>query len=81
MSGGLERIGDHAYGTSVFIYDEKLKLKKELIKQVELIELFDVIDEMLECISKSIDTNDVSLAKIVFEKDKVIDKVNKNYLI
>ena len=77
MSGGLERIGDHAFGTCTFVCDEKLKLRKELIDLVHLEELFDDVDIMLDSIIKAFEENDVSKAKTVFKKDKVIDKMNK----
>jgi phosphate transport system protein len=77
MSGGLERIGDHAYGTAVFVYDEKLKLNKELLELAQLKELFDDVDAMLEHISKAFEEGNVAQAKAVFKKDKIIDKVNR----
>jgi phosphate transport system protein len=77
MSGSLERIGDHAYGISVFVYDEKLKLNKEIIHLVKLDELFDDIDDMLDILITSFQNGDVSNAKRIFKKDKIIDKVNK----
>jgi len=77
MSGSLERIGDHAYRTSSFIYDDKLRLNKELVEIVHLAELFDDIDEMLANITKAFETSNVKLARAVFKKDKIIDKINK----
>ncbi len=76
MAGNLERIGDHAYRISSFVYGEKLKLSKELIKVVKLPELFDDIDLMLANVSSAFENEDVKLAKTVFKIDKSIDKVN-----
>ena len=77
MSGGLERIGDHAFGTCAFVCDEKLKLTTELIELSHLEELFNDVDEMLDNIIKAFEENDVSKAKTVFKKDKIIDKMNR----
>ncbi len=77
MAVSLERIGDHAYGTSLFVFDHKLKMKKKLVEIIQLAKLFDDVDEMLENIANAFETGDVSLAKTVFEKDKMIDKINK----
>ncbi len=77
MSGNLERIGDHAYRISSFVYEDQLTLSKELIKLVKLPELFDHIDTMLSNVSNALENSDVKLAKTVFKIDKEIDKVNK----
>ncbi len=77
MSGCLERIGDHAYRISSFLYDDKLSLSKEMIKLIHLPDLFDDIDVMLDKVITSLENNDIKIAKTVFKKDKFIDKVNK----
>lgn len=76
MSGELERIGDHAYRISSFVYEEELKLSKEIIHLVKLPELFDDIDKMLANVATAFENNDVKLAKTVFKIDKGIDKIN-----
>jgi phosphate transport system protein len=78
MAGSLERIGDHAYRISSFVYEDKLSLSKEIIKLVRLPELFDDIDLMLSNVMQALEENEVKLAKKVFKIDKEIDKVNKN---
>ena len=65
MSGNLERIGDHAFHISRFIYDDKLTLSKELIKLVHLPELFDEVDVMLGNIIGALEDGDVKKAKTV----------------
>ena len=77
MSTSLERIGDHAYRISSFVYDEELKLKEEVINLVQLPELFDDIDNMLKVILEAFEQGDAKLAKKVFKKDKILDKMNK----
>jgi phosphate transport system protein len=77
MSGGLERIGDHVYRIACMVYDEELKLKKDLINRIQLPELFDDIDEMLGIVAEAFEKGDGKKAKQVFKKDKIIDKVNK----
>jgi len=77
MAGCLERIGDHAYRISSFVYEDQLILSKEIIYLVKLPELFDHIDKMLSNVSNALENSDVKLAKTVFKIDKEIDKVNK----
>jgi phosphate uptake regulator len=56
MAVSLERIGDHAYGTSLFVFDHKLKMKKKLVEIIQLAKLFDDVDEMLENIANAFET-------------------------
>lgn len=77
ISGNLERIGDHAYRMSSFVFDELMKLDKELIKLSSIDILFDEIDEMMDLAQEALETGNSDLAKKVFKKDKIIDKINK----
>ena len=78
ISESLERIGDHAYRISSFVFDDYLKLNKELVEITHIPTLFDEIDDMLINISDALETGDSSIAKKVFKQDKVINKINKN---
>jgi phosphate transport system protein len=77
MSSSLERIGDHAYRISSFVYEDELKLKKELIKMIDLPLIFDTVDDMLKDVSEAFEEGNAKRAKEVFKKDKTLDKVNK----
>ena len=77
ISGSLERIGDHAYRMSSFVFDDLLSLNKELVELVNLPSLFDEIDDMLINISDALENSDSKIAKKVFKQDKVLDKINK----
>jgi phosphate transport system protein len=76
ISESLERIGDHAYRISSFIYEKKLKVNKELVELLHLSTLFDEIDDMFINVSDSLDNGDIKLAKRVFKQDKQLDKIN-----
>lgn len=75
MSTSLERIGDHAYGISSFVFDDMMELNKTLVEILHIPSLFDQIDEMFENISEAFDTGDLSKMKKVFKQDKVLDKI------
>lgn len=77
ISGDLERIGDHAYGISNFVFDDLLALNKQLIELLLLETVFTEIDEMFENVIESLDSGDIQFAKRVFKQDKVLDKLNK----
>lgn len=77
ISGNLERIGDHAYRISSFVFDELMQLNKELKELTSLEILFNEIDSMMENAANALESGDSQLAKKVFKQDKVLDKVNK----
>lgn len=77
ISGNLERIGDHAYGMSSFVFDELMTLNKELVELTHIPTLFDEIDDMFTNVSEALETGDVHLAKKVFKQDKILNKINK----
>ncbi len=77
ISKDLERIGDHAYRISKFVFNDSLKLNKELVETTQLPSLFDEIDDMLINVAESLETGDLLLAKKVFKQDKVLDRINK----
>ena len=76
MSASVERIGDHAYRISSFVYEDELKLGKALIEKTKMPDIFDDIDEMLVIVSEAFEKGDAKLAKQVFKKDKIISKIN-----
>lgn len=78
ISGNLERMGDHAYRISTFVFDELMNLNDELLDLTAFETLFDEIDSMLENAAEALETGDSQLAKKVFKQDKVLDKVNRN---
>ncbi len=77
MSASLERIGDHAFRISSYVYDQELSLNKELIKLLELPLIFKEIDSMFNHVIEAFDKGDAKLVKQVFKQDKTLDKINK----
>lgn len=76
MSASLERIGDHAYRISSFVFDDLMKLNKQIVELLQIPTLFDEIDDMLTNVIEALETGDLKLAKKVFKQDKTLDKVN-----
>lgn len=74
ISASLERIGDHAFAISSFVFDETMLLTKDLVDVLSLPELFDQIDDMFANIMEAFETGDVHFAKKVFKQDKMLDK-------
>lgn len=76
ISGSLERIGDHAYRISSFVFDDLMKLNKELVELLHIPTLFDEIDDMLINATDALESGNIKLAKKVFKQDKTLDKIN-----
>lgn len=74
-SSSLERIGDHAYGISAFVFDDMMSLNKELVELLHIPTVFDQIDEMFVNISEAFETGDIHFTKKVFKQDKALDKI------
>ncbi len=77
ISSNLERIGDHAYQISSLVFNDKMKINKELVELLHIPTLFDEIDEMMINVTEALVTGDLQLAKKVFKQDKTLDKINK----
>lgn len=77
ISASLERIGDHAYRISGLIYDDELKTSDELLELLNVEQLYIEMLGMLDDAIKAFEEEDVKIAKQVFKKDKVLDKINQ----
>mgnify|MGYP002640027213 CR=1 FL=1 len=76
MNTDLERIGDHAYGISKYVVDIDKKITPQLFKSLQLDVMYTTIDDMFECIIAAYENKDAKIARKVFKKDKVLDKIN-----
>lgn len=74
----LERIADHAYGISKYIVDQDKIIAPHLLKAVEFEKMYDTIISMFENITTAYIEKDVKIARKIFKKDKVLDKINAN---
>lgn len=74
----LERIADHAFSISKYIVDEDKKIKPHLFKALDFEKMYETTSLMLENITKAYENKDVKVARKVFKKDKVLDKINAN---
>lgn len=77
MSENLERIGDHAFRICSYVFEEKMVISKNLIKLLNVTDMFDEIDKMLENVVEALENSNSKLAKTVFKQDKILDQINK----
>jgi len=76
ISSDLERIADHAYNISKYVVDEELQIKPHLFEMLDFEKMYETIDSMFDYITFSYTEKDVKIARKVFKKDKILDKIN-----
>ena len=74
----LERIGDHAYGISNFILSIDEKATEDKMEKLEFRLMYEEALSMLDDISVAFEEGDTKMARKVFKKDKVLNKINQN---
>lgn len=72
----LERVGDHSYGISKYIVELDTQIDKRLIEKMRVEEMFETALSMLENITDAYIESDTKLARKVFKKDKILNKIN-----
>jgi len=71
----LERLGDNAEGIAKNVLEMKTLWAPELIENIQLVKAFELADDMLNNVIESYLTEDTSIARKVFEKDKYLDAI------
>jgi len=74
----LERIGDYANGISKLISDLDSQFSNDLLKNCNVIEMYDTCMELLIDTLASFEFENKELTKTVFGKDKKLNKINKD---
>jgi phosphate transport system protein len=77
----LERIGDNADGIARNVLDLQAGWNKELLDSLELFRAFDIATDMLEIIIEAYETENATIARKIFEKDKTIDEITDNAIV
>jgi phosphate transport system protein len=77
----LERIGDNADGIARNVLDLKAAWNSELLNKLQVTVAFDTAAEMLDYIIESYEKEDSSLARRVFEKDRIIDELTDQAIV
>lgn len=72
----LERVGDHSYGISKYIVELDTPIDNRLIEKMQVEEMFETALSMLENINDAYIESNTKLARKVFKKDKILNKIN-----
>jgi phosphate transport system protein len=75
INSDLERIADHAYNISKYVVEKENKIAPQLLKALNVEDMFKVMDSMLEHITIAYKDKNVKEARKVFKKDKKLDKI------
>lgn len=70
----LGRCSDFASWVSLYISETENSFDKTLLNSCNMVQMFEEIDAMMYAVHQSIDRNDSSFLKIVFEKDEMIGR-------
>ncbi len=76
INSSLERIADNAEGLANYVNEVKNPFSEELIKNIGLIEMFNVAEQMLSDVCVAFDTEDTTVAHSVFHKDEKLNQLN-----
>ncbi len=73
----LERIADHAEGISRYVVEENKPIAPALLETLKFEVMYNTVMSMFENIAVAYEKKDVKIARKVFKKDKVLDKINR----
>lgn len=76
INNNLERTGDIAAGIAKFVNSADENFDKKLLDITRAIEMFDGAIDMMEGVLDAFDSEDTSVARKVFRKDELLDKIN-----
>jgi len=76
INSDLERIGDHAFNIASYVVEEDKAIPAHLFEAVEFEKMHETTKSMMDNITVAFEEKDVKMARKVFKKDKVLDKIN-----
>ena len=75
-NSNLERIGDNAVGMANFVLDIEQDFNTELLNELQIKEMSKICKEMMNNIINSYNNDDAESARLLFEKDKELNRLN-----
>jgi len=77
----LERIGDHSYSIAKYVVERDAKPSLKLFQKLSFKKMIETLFFMIENITTAYENKDVKVARKVFKKDKILDKINETSFI
>jgi phosphate transport system protein len=78
INNNLERTGDIAEGVGKFIISAQSSFDTKLLEAAQVLIMYEEATDMLADILKAFETEDTKLARSIFKRDEMLDKINKN---
>ena len=72
----LEHIADIAQSIAKYVADSDLAYNQEIINQTKVNEMLETFNSMMDCLIDASENEDPKIARKVFKKDKVLNKIN-----
>jgi phosphate transport system protein len=77
MNSDIERIGDYADGIADYVVDLNTPIDAQALKEARLAEMFEIAYHMLDVVIVSFESDNATLPRQVFKKDKQLNEINK----
>lgn len=77
INSDLERLGDHADSIAKYILDFGEPVEEDVIQRMRIDEMFDTAIEMVSHVFSAFIAEDTQLARKVFAKDEILNKINR----
>lgn len=77
ISNNLERIGDIAASVADFVLEADTDFNKEILEHTKILEMYAVANEMMADTLEAFDQEDTRLARTIFKRDKILDKIDR----
>jgi phosphate transport system protein len=77
ISNNLERVGDIAASVADFVLDAEQDFNKEILERTKILEMYSIANEMLADTLEAFDNEDTRLARTMFKRDKILDKIDE----
>lgn len=80
INTNLERVGDFAEGIASFVLDIEDAFDTTLLELTQVVSMFDEGEQMVRDLAVAFEQENAILARKVFQKDEVLDDINKQAL-
>ena len=78
INHALEHIADIAESIAKYVADHNVPYNKEIMTKTRIVEMLEIFNAMMDCVVGAFENEDPSIARRVFKKDKLINKINSD---
>ena len=78
INHALEHIADIAESVAKYVADHDVPYDKEIMTKTRINEMLDIFNAMMDCVVEAFENEDPIIARKVFKKDKLINKINSD---